>query len=757
MSQGHTRAYLPQALVRAALAWPWLTITVWTAAVVASLAGMTSLKIETTVDSVLDRSGSEWRFYQESQREFGGDEVIVLMVSAPRPFDIALLRRVLLLSDRLGSIRGVRRVDSVATVPSVSAGRDGVLVLQPPVTESRLEEPDAEATVKELVEADPDTRGLLVSADGRSFALNVLLEQDAYQRSDQILEELSLVAGPGTRWSGVPVFRAETNRRTESELLRFVPMTTGVILGLLLLLFRSLLLALLPVLTSLVSVVVVLGVMGALGMPMTISTLILPTVILALGCAYSMHVLCAALAPDGCVSGPGLGKRLAAVALPVALSGLTTAIGFVALSTVRIDALRQVGGLGGVGALVATFAVLTLLPALLSFLPIQSESTAQRWLRLHGSQGVVRLVARYHLAIVVVSALLCCIAIAGLSGLRVESDVIKWFPRDDPLRRAYGEIRDELSGISPVNVVVESRSGRSIAEPEVIESLLGLSRHLESLPSVSRASSIATPIERAHSILVQGGDAHDLNSATIEQYLLVLSGSDHLQDLISLGRNKANVWVRSRSNGSEDLLSVAEEAEGWWSENGPRWTLARSTGIMFEFARAQQAIAWGQVSGLGVAFLAISVVLYLAFGSLGIAMVALLPNVVPVLFSFGLLAWLGVPLDAGTVLVGNLALGIAVDDTIHLVDSMRRDSRDGFVQDFSECLKGVLPPICLTTLILAAGFAVLGFSSFVFIRNLGLLTALILVVCLVADLLLLPSVLLLRRVVDPRVDLKAAP
>ena len=174
------------------------------------------------------------------------------------------------------------------------------------------------------------------------------------------------------------------------------------------------------------------------------------------------------------------------------------------------------------------------------------------------------------------------------------------------------------------------------------------------------------------------------------------------------------------------------------------WTTAKSTGIMFEFARAQRAISWGQVTGLGLAFLAIAVVLYLAFGSLGMATIALLPNIVPILISFGLLGWLDVPLDAGTVLVGNLALGIAVDDTIHLVSALQRDERSGFLDRFAGSLPTVLPPLCLTTIVLALGFAVLGLSSFLFIRNLGLLTALILVVCLAADLLLLPSVLLAR-------------
>ena len=729
----------------------------WALLVVLSLGGVASLRIETTVDSVLDRSGSEWSFYQDSQQTFGGDEVVVLMLRSEEPYGRGILERVQSLSRELGAIPGVRRVDSVATMPLVTSGRDGHLVVEPPLSDELLLSGAPGRVLRKIVEADKTTEGLLVSADGRAFGLNLLLEEGAYEQSGQILDRLSELAGEDGIWSGVPVFRNETNKRTESELISFVPVTAGLIFILFIVLFRSVVLAVLPLLTSGVSVAVVVGAMGALDMPMTISTLILPTVLLALGCAYSMHPICAATAPLAREREGDLKERLVGVALPVALSGLTTAIGFVALSTVRINALRQVGGLGGFGALVATGAVLTLLPALLSLIPLPFESPGQRWLRVGAPPGLVLAVDRHGFGITVGFVVVSCLALVGLGQVRVESDVIQWFPPSDPLRIAYSEIRDELSGISPVNVVVEGLDGQAIAEPDVLAALSLLSDHLEALPDVSRATSIATPVEQVHRELAEDAGAQLVDTAMIEQYLLVLSGADHVQDLLSFDRKKANVWVRSRSNASEDLLSIAREAENWWSANGPSWTSAQATGIMFEFARAQRAISWGQVSGLGLAFAVISLVLYLAFGSMSVALVALLPNVVPILVSFGLLGWANVPLDAGTVLVGNLALGIAVDDTIHLISSLEDGKGGDFVGRLSRCFSVVLPPLCFTTLVLAAGFAVLGLSSFLFIRNLGLLTALILVVCLVADLLLLPCLIKTTGLLGKGRALKTAP
>ncbi|MBW2275571.1 MAG: RND transporter, partial [Deltaproteobacteria bacterium] len=171
---------------------------------------------------------------------------------------------------------------------------------------------------------------------------------------------------------------------------------------------------------------------------------------------------------------------------------------------------------------------------------------------------------------------------------------------------------------------------------------------------------------------------------------------------------------------------------------------ARTTGIMHEFARSEDRIAVGQIQGLGFALLAVAGILLAIFGWPRLAAVALLPNALPVLIAFGAMGLMGVALDAGTVFVGNLALGIAIDDTIHETAEFFR--RRALGQEPELALRGALArmlrPVVYTTLIVTAGFAVLGLSSFTFTRNLGLLTAGVMVLCLLADLLLLPALLL---------------
>jgi len=188
---------------------------------------------------------------------------------------------------------------------------------------------------------------------------------------------------------------------------------------------------------------------------------------------------------------------------------------------------------------------------------------------------------------------------------------------------------------------------------------------------------------------------------------------------------------------------VAADAERWWLENGVASFSARSTGIMYEFARAEDAIAFGQLSGLAFAFLTVAVLLLLMLGSFRLAIIALIPNVIPIAMCFGMMGLLGIPLDAGTVVIGNLAFGIAVDDSIHAVTGFfdRWKSGDTSAVALRETYRTVGPPLIYTTAVVSLGFLVLAFSDFTFIRHLGILTAGLMILCLLADLFLLPALL----------------
>jgi predicted RND superfamily exporter protein len=737
-----SRSRIPRLLVRLGLQSPRAVLVGWTVIAIAAGVGVAKLRIETSTDSVLDRSGSGWQIYQDSQRRFGGDEILTLLIDGESPFDVAALREVVRVSEEFRDLAGVGRVDSLSTVPLIRATVDGDLSLEPALADGVPESAAGMEQFARRIRADRIAPRTLLSPDESAFAVNLVLEKGAEDFYGSVLSAVeSSVEGLQTSISGVPVFRIAADSRTRSELALFVPMTILVIALVLALLFGTPQAVVIPLASSGLGTWIMLGAMGMLEVPLAITTVILPSVLLALGCAYSVHLLSA-------VCGAPASERaeaLLTVSLPVALSGLTTTLGFLAITFVRIEAIRNIGIFGAFGVLSVLAVTLTAGPAALTLWPHPPRRVRfQQYIQDRATPALLGLVVRNRRSVMAVWLAVMAAVSIGLTRLEIETDVILWFQRDDPIRIAYEKIRDRLSGISPLNVVVESVGDARMTSPEVFRAIDRLSTFLEGLPAVGRSLSIADPLRQIHGGL--SGDASlplPSDEALIGQYLLLLESKRYINDFMASDRSAANIQLRVNDNSSDALLSVAAKAESWWEQHGVAGYRARSTGIMYEFARAQDAIAWGQLKGLAFALLTILGILVAVFRWMRLALITLVPNVVPLAMGFGAMGMMGIPLDAGTVVIGNLVFGIAVDDSIHAVTGflLRRSSGQSTIDSLASTYRNVLPPLVYTTATVTLGFTVLAMSGFAFVRHLGLLTASLMIICLLADSLLLPAML----------------
>lgn len=744
------RSRIPDRLIRTSLRHPWGVIASWFTLLLLITPGLTTLQIETSTDSVLDRSHPDWAAYQKAQDLFGADELVVIALKSESPLDPAALEWVKNLSEDLEGLEGVRRVDSLSTVPIVGVDSNGDLDLTT-ILESAPDEPEAlRDYIRGRLEGDRVARGSLISDDERVLAINILLERGQENRHGKILEEIrERISNTSAILSGVPVFRIVASEKTSSEILRFVPITAALIAIMIGVLFRSILAVCLSLLPGLLASWFVLGIMGYAGAPLSITTMVLPSIILALGCAYAMHPLVAVSKIEerdasGRLALDRLEEAMLSVALPIALSGLTTTVGFLSMSLLRIEAVHATGLYGAIGVLAVSLLTLTLLPATLRISKrIWSEPGFFKPRNLIAA-WLLRLAEGKRTAMLVIWAGLSFLAFFGLWRIEIETDATRWLPPGHEVRDSYEQIREYLSGISPMNVVITAPTGKNILEPDALEAIDALSTSLEERPDVGKTLAITDPLRQiTGSLTGDEGQPLPASIAAAEQFLILLESMDHIDDLITPDRSSANILIRANNNGSADLRQIASYIESWWDRHGLEDYSVRTTGIMYEFARAQDEIAYGQIRGLAVALTVISVILFSIFRWPALALASIVPNLIPLFMIFGALGLLGLPLDAGTVLIGCLALGIAVDDTIHIAMKFSNLCQSGLTS--SDAVKGalssVLPAILSTTLIIGIGFSVIGLSEFTVTRNLGLLTAAIMGLCLIADLTLFPALL----------------
>lgn len=705
------------------------TILTWSAALLGLGWLAAGLQIDTSADLFLDRNSEEYDFYQFSQDLFGGDESIVLSLSVSPSDPAQAISAMGEISNALERIDGIRRVDSLHTLPVILASPDSSLRLSP-----AAELTTDPGRVLQIASRDRIYARALISDDLHTIAATALLDS---QRSDfdAIASQSNAIAASfGAPISGVPVFRTAANSRTVSDLLTFVPLAVLLISILVAVAFRSILAIAIALMPGLVGTLAISASASALGIPLNLITVTLPAIALALGAAYAMHPLAASARE----SSP---EDLDRATRPIVYSGISTSVAFLSIATIRIEAVSQLGLLGAIGVAASAFSAVTLVPALIA---ASSFSWSSRRFGTATSWSVSLLRSRSASWVPIATWILVTIAFGSCLGLiDVRTDVTQWFSKGTVPRDHYEEIKASLSGISPVNIVISSDSGKSVVSPEALASIDGLSAHLGRLPAVGKSLSIGDPLRQLH-----GGFTGDptqplpTDGPLVSQYLLLLDSLEQLDDLITSDHRHANIVLRVDDNGSGELQRVVSEAESWWKKFGTPGFSARGTGIMYEFARAEDEITYGMIRGTAIALGVVWLICFAIFRSPYLAGITMVPNVVPLIVLGGFVGISGFPLDAATVVVACLAIGIGVDDSFHLVCRYIDDEGANPQERIGHALRSTIVPITLTTCIVSAGFLVLAASDFTLTRSLGMLTAMAMTLCLLTDMTLLPSLLI---------------
>jgi len=618
------------------------------------------------------------------------------------------------------------------------------LEIGPAIPVSEHSEHSLENAITSFKEEPPYLLKNLVSSDGKTFAINVFLDSKIDSDRANTARLIVEMVDDSDAWvSGVPIFRTEVNLATKRELMIFIPLTIALVGGVLFLATGSFFLIGVALCASSVGTWLLLGTMGICGVQLSLSTMILPSIVLALGCAYVMHVFSAIESARGTQE---IEAAIGQIAKALLLSGLTTAIGFVAISTVRIDAIRELGLFGAAGVLYVLLAVLSLVPSLLALLvgKVEFQFRNDR-LRRIGTSFVVPQAIRNRRIIAIAWIGGAVISTIGIARVHVETDIILWFSDQSWIRESYENIKSSLVGITPVNVVIESENEADVTDPSVFRMIRELEEFVSTLPIVGSAMSFVDPVVELDSKLsmVETSDSQGFSAELISQYLLILGSIDNFRDLISNDRRAANISILLTENGSKGILGVEESVSEWWRQNGPSGFSATTTGIMYEFARSEEEISSGQARGFGLALISVAFLLVLIFREPGLIVATLVPNIVPLLLAYGFMGIAGIPLDAATMCLGSLSLGIAVDNTIHIATEFSDWEKQGMRRSCAIRLavQRVIPALVFSTLAITVGFLVIGLSEFTLIRNLGLLTSAIVTVCLVADLTLLPALL----------------
>ena len=682
----------------------WLLLAALLPVTLLALRALQSLGVANSLDVWYPEDDPALLAYREFQATYGSDEIIVVAVSAGFVLDTDRgIDLVATLTDALLDIDGVANVTSLVTVP------------------------------ESLAEA----RGRLLSADRLTTALIVqtLLGQDIEARRPQILREIRReVAEKGLvgHLGGYGVVYEGLNEASTTGAATLVSSAHLVMIALLWLLFRRTLPVLLTLAAVGTAIVWTMGLYALAGNELNMVTMVLPTLVLVIGIANCMHMLRSIAAVDHRLAQQDrVVAGLTHILGPCSVMSVTTAAGFLALTVSDLPVVRQLGWFGAVGMIATFVSASVVITAGLTWPRCEPDIRHTGLDRL--ASGLHRIGNRHALPVIAVFLVLCVVSVYGISRLKSDTDSIGYLKLSHPIRQDSDFIEAEIGPYVPIEFTVTAANG-IFTGPE-FDAIWRWQQRAENIGGIGWSWSVLSTLGLPASDLPAGTGIDELRTR-IER-LRRLSPTTAAAMMSGDGEIRVSFGARIMSARAVQALirEILQQADF------PLGLMLRPAGYSPLYTRIVDEIVTSQAHGFALAIVLIVGLIGIALRSCRRLLLAIPANALPVMATLGLMGLTGIPLDVASATIASVILGLVVDDTVHLLNP----SAAGVRRSIEIAAGRVGGTLVMTSLVLCAGFLVLGLAEIRSIAWFGVLSSFAVIVAILTDLALLPALASLNR------------
>ncbi|MCI2430719.1 MMPL family transporter [Candidatus Acetothermia bacterium] len=735
-----------------------------------------SIRFEQDFEAFLPQDDPAVIALQRAEERYGDQKLFMVAIETDdtifKPSTLTKIKEMEELFEQIPEVDEVRGPTNSQVIHGTeTAITISVALPEIPTTPEELE------AYKERVLEDRLLRGFVISEDGKAAGVLIRLKPAAAETVDvvnRVLEIAERYQGPERIYvGGMPRFNQFIAESMRKDLTVLFPVIALVIVMVLYLSFNSWRGIVLPLATVILSAIWEVGTMGFLGAPFTPFSFIAPIVLMAVGTAYGIHILNKYYeeAQNHRRSRREiLIETISKMLSPTAMAALTTLAGFLALLSSTLWPQRDFGVYTGIGVVYAALLALTFIPAVLARLPLprsERRSLLARWLQGGaGLPGLTRFIERAPVAILVVAALAASGWAVGLPRLRIETSVKEFLGKGHPVTEALDVLERHFGGSLRTAIEIDLGMRDGLKEPAVLKKILALQEFLETLPGVHRTMSITNLVRELH----QKFHADDPNyymipddRKLISQLLLLFTfQGGSLGQMALTDFSAGEVLISMEWISSTQMSKLVAEIQKYLDERfGPTATAsalltsdgspiqieAEQVGTVPVYARLMEQIRENQIWSLLTSVSASWLIVSLLMGSVIAGLLCIVPLVLTILTEFGLMAYLDLPLDMSTMMIGSIAIGIGIDYAIHFIERYRHE----FAQDgerrraLEQTLARTGAGIGYNALALTLGFGVLWLSTFKGLNIFGSLVALTMVVSALSTFTVIPAILLLWR------------
>src|SRR5215813_1410196 len=689
------------------------------------------LRTDPGVESMIPSGPGELDRLRAFQALFGSDEVIVLALHSDHLFSRASLERIDRLTRRVATLSGVARVLSPTNVRDIEGDQLGPRPVVPyaDVMAGKL----SPQRLGERLAAHPLFGGLLVAKDVRTAAVLVELEPTGGQsdvRRD-VAADLRRVAsemGPDLTAfvAGIPIEKVDVAAYIARDQKIFIPLVFLILAVMAAILYRHPIGMLVPLSVVALALVWALGLYARAGRSLNPVTSLMTPVILVMSLEATVQLLNQYLTAraQGLPLLAALEQADRRMRIPCFNAALTAAIGFVALLTLPIPAIRDFGLFTALGIMIAYGLTIVLTPLLLASLPDVPLRVIRAFKPGPIERALVRVVrgvARHRWFATITAGALIVVSLAGVLRIRVETDLVKSLRHASPLSAAARFIDAQLTGVNSVEILV---GGISAQDPEALGRLARFEDAIRQLPEVRKVTGLPDLLARVNRAMHRGNDTYARlpdgpdAAADVTDFVEALgkeAPADLHRFLADGAEGRATLRINARVPALDTARSQALFAEIRDVADRVGLPDVTLTGNFVVFSNMSTTLVRHQIQGLAVALILILGVMAAQFRSIRLGLLCAIPNGAPVLMVYGLMGWSGIALSVPTAMIASVVIGTIVDNSIYLLapfrEAFRREAN--YMTALIEMVRASGRAVVFSTVTLAVGFWVGVFSAFV--------------------------------------------
>lgn len=733
---------------------------------VLSLYGVTKLRIDNSVETLLEKDTPLRRAFQKFTELFGNAELAVVAFQDPlgifRPETLQEIAELTAAIEK--RVPHVQEVISLTNAHVMERMGNGDLAVRPllDLSQGLPQDPEVLRALLRRAQAEPFFKRTLISDDGSTTSIIVRMEYRAYDTEyrreltralQQLLAEFKKKYNHEYYLAGPPVFLTYFDDYILRDLLIFSPLVVLTVVVILLLTFRTLSGILLPLTMVFLGFLWTMGFMGLNGFPITLATTIIPPLLIVTGVEDAIYILSfyqKNLLREKDRRATAYKTSLETF-LPCFYTSITTAVGFGSLAITRIEAVFETGVVSAVGTMLLWMANNILLVLLLQRIRppkrlAEVEKVVTSGILTRFLDRLVQYNLRAPRRVLLAGILFALLFLPGTFFVQVETNFVGYFHESSPIVKAHHFLAEHLSGVAPMEILVDSGKSGGMKDPQLLAELYRIERMLEKAPEVDWVYSPSDFLVTMHRYFSETTGPYQgtfpiTDPTLIHQYFFlyeISGGGAGLEAFLTpdyhYGRISARLKDVSTRVLKETITRIEAEFPGIESRTGAKLSFADNTAMLVSLV---DSLFQNTLNSLILATVVIFLLIYLYIRDFKISLYFMVPNIIPVIAVLGLMGYTGIDLNVSTMMIGSVAIGLAVNNTIHIFTHFPESLRvHGYHMEEAafETMHSVGRAAVSSGVALMAGFLILTFSNFYPNFYFGTLSAFTLFVALVCDL-----------------------